>query len=968
METYTQKRNDLKQQVTKHLAGNKTFSQPMIEKCIDRFFGLDLEWTYVKTFSAEDVSRHVLGYLVATAEAEAGKRFEYAFEGKTKSFWFCEYDYESQLRTQRRIERYILTNMDSQVGLSFRSYSSGGGNVVLYYLELEEFPNPKGKLTDPLEKLATASFMTSRSDASKARYSDILSRLSTSIVPVFTVREVGDDLNITMGFLPDRSSYLTALTTLFNQIPDVKITKRFATTFSGGQQVYSFFIRGATKVQLEKVAMLIGMLPHRPDNTVTQLYNDNKISPVEVTYCHSIIIFAFYFTAPPQTAEFEALSAYLNKDEGQMKKLKSLRQSLHQEIMSEEYISGILEKHITFVKELYNDFEKGTTPESIKALYAKADAVNSKTERSILNTFVRFNESCVKTNFYKDKRAAVAYRLDPKVFMKGLDFPTMPYGVFLIVGAQFRGFHVRFNDIARGGIRMILSEGEKYRSNRLTLFQENYNLAHAQLLKNKDIPESGSKGTILVSPRRGPNPKVMFLQYIDAMLDVLLPGEPNVRDNLGQREILFMGPDENTAGSFPSDAAYHAQARGYKQWKSFTTGKGQNIGGIPHDIYGMTTESVRANVQAIYREHNLDETKLTKFQTGGPDGDLGSNEILLSKEKYIGLVDISGVLYDPEGVNRDELVRLANQRPDLKLKDFDTSKLSPKGFFVGAKETHRTLPDGTHVESGERFRDEFHFSNYMQTDVFVPCGGRPNAVTLENVHRMLVDCPDFTGDTMRYGKVGDLASKGKTRYKYIVEGANLFITQEARLALENVGVVIVKDSSANKGGVTSSSIEVLTALSLSEEEHAANMCVKDGKFPDFYQNMVKEIVQRIRYNATREFEAISVEVAKGKFDRHRSEIADELSRRIVKMRSQIMASEMYEDERFRRFVLTKYVPTLIQKLVGIDNVIARVPENYLRSCFATWLASDYVYNTGLDATEFHFFQYMHKLYQEAASQ
>ena len=32
---------------------------------------------------------------------------------------------------------------------------------------------------------------------------------------------------------------------------------------------------------------------------------------------------------------------------------------------------------------------------------------------------------------------------------------------------------------------------------------------------------------------------------------------------------------------------------------------------------------------------------------GGPDGDLGSNEILMGKEKLIGIVDGSGVLFDP---------------------------------------------------------------------------------------------------------------------------------------------------------------------------------------------------------------------------------------------------------------------------------------------------------------------------------
>jgi glutamate dehydrogenase len=42
-------------------------------------------------------------------------------------------------------------------------------------------------------------------------------------------------------------------------------------------------------------------------------------------------------------------------------------------------------------------------------------------------------------------------------------------------------------------------------------------------------------------------------------------------------------------------------------------------------------------------------------------------------------------------------------------------------------------------------------------------------------------------------------AEGKPRYKYIVEGANLFFTQQARLNLEKRKVILFKDSSANKG-------------------------------------------------------------------------------------------------------------------------------------------------------------------------
>ena len=40
---------------------------------------------------------------------------------------------------------------------------------------------------------------------------------------------------------------------------------------------------------------------------------------------------------------------------------------------------------------------------------------------------------------------------------------------------------------------------------------------------------------------------------------------------------------------------------------------------------------------------------------------------------------------------------------------------------------------------------------------------------------------------------------GTPRFKYIVEGANLFITESARHILEDRGVLLFKDASTNKG-------------------------------------------------------------------------------------------------------------------------------------------------------------------------
>jgi glutamate dehydrogenase len=125
-------------------------------------------------------------------------------------------------------------------------------------------------------------------------------------------------------------------------------------------------------------------------------------------------------------------------------------------------------------------------------------------------------------------------------------------------------------------------------------------------------------------------------------------------------------------------------------WNAFTTGKSQSMGGIPHDIFGMTTRSVHQYVLGIYRKLGLEEKKCTKLQIGGPDGDLGSNEIKLSSDKTIGIVDGSGVLFDPTGIDREELLRLANARKMVSA--FNKSKLSPKGFYISIEDSDITLP------------------------------------------------------------------------------------------------------------------------------------------------------------------------------------------------------------------------------------------------------------------------------------
>jgi len=333
---------------------------------------------------------------------------------------------------------------------------------------------------------------------------------------------------------------------------------------------------------------------------------------------------------------------------------------------------------------------------------------------------------------------------------------------------------------------------------------------------------------------------------------------------------------------------------------------------------------------------------VTKFQTGGPDGDLGSNEILLSKDKTICICDGGGVVYDPNGLDRTELTRLAQER--LSCDHFDVTKISSGGFRVLVTDENVTLPSGEIVKSGLNFRNDFHMHPLSTADLFVPCGGRPASVNLSNIKNFLDE-------------------NGNPRFKIIVEGANLFITQDARLILEKKGVIVYKDASANKGGVTSSSLEVLAALALSAEEHDELMCVKGSEAPQFYKSYVQDIINIIESNGRYEFEAIWSEHIRTKTPR--TILTDLLSDKINELSTMIGKSDIYTaKEKLRRTVLTSAFPPTLLSLVPVDVLEQRVPENYLRSIFSTYIASKFVYKYGLNSNEFSFFEFLTELQGE----
>ncbi|EDQ91898.1 uncharacterized protein MONBRDRAFT_17767 [Monosiga brevicollis MX1] len=752
-------------------------------------------------------------------------------------------------------------------------------------------------------------------------------------------------------------------------------------TFANGVVVYSFYLRPLTAIiddgershspvnsfETRVKCMLRDISLHYvlPSHSLTPLLSSSVLSAEEVAYAFCAWKFAFHFLNRGQAAHQQLSELLRHAGDSAASALSELRVAFQTHAFNEGSIQEAIFAQKDLVKHLYADFARRHRPSSLEA--DEQQSTGSRTtslgldqdqaaelahikrtchtdlEQAVFTAFLSFNTHILKTNFYRPSKTALAFRLNPD-FLSGTVYTQRPFGIFMVIGAEFRGFHIRFRDVARGGIRLVQSRyPQAYSTNVSNLFDECFNLASTQQRKNKDLPEGGSKGVILLGLHHQTQGVTAFKKYIDALLDLMLPNEMTVQ-HYSQPELLFLGPDEGTA-DLMDWASLHAKKRGYPYWKGFTTGKSTNMGGIPHDLYGMTTRSVRAYVTGIQRKLSLEGTACTKVQTGGPDGDLGSNEIKLGNEKTVAIVDGSGVLFDPEGINLQELRRLACHKPRLPVSNFDISLLSAQGYRVLVDDTDVKLPSGQIIESGLQFRNNYHLLPDLHADFFVPCGGRPAAVNESNWKTFCYD------------------QKDNLRFSYIVEGANLFFTQEARLQLEAAGVVVVKDASANKGGVTSSSLEVLAALALTDDEFKQHMCVEETE-PQFYTDYVKDVQQHIQDNADMEFERLWM--VKENSKKPLCQASDTLSQRIVKLKDDIECSDLFDDAQLRRFVMRQSIPQTLQKVVSVEELERRLPESYLKARFSAFIASRYVYlGEAKGATELGLYQYLNQLRQLA---
>ena len=908
--------------------------------------GLGLNDYYFKTTPIEEMVRHLIAISASELVSKyggVGVGIDLINEESDRALYIVEeskiHEIEDRIESkypQFRVESYRTLNPTIEKHL--RMY------VVKSPDFKEDLPG-ESELT--FEQAASQSFFEGREAETLKRYEEAWNWMNIREAPYIAISEKPDtqETRVMVGIHGGGTRQFMAKFTIQMRKHNLISNRKYKEPFLDDKNIYTFYYHSLEQEIIEDFSREINTIVMLPEHPITELFARGIFSSQTAMYAISAAAFANQFITV-LSDEYTTLSRALKEQPEAKGILDKIKLRLVKDTFTESKIAQVVSEHHEIIALLYQDFVNRLDPRKrcgkdavhahVEQIQAQIEThVSSSSDKAILQYFLPFNELVLKTNFFRRDKICAVYRLDPS-FLNLTDYPERPFGIFFCVGRAFVGFHVRFRDIARGGIRIVKSRSfSEYRQNLDTAFMENYNLALTQQKKNKDIPEGGSKGIILLRLKNQDEAERAFKDYIDGILDVIIAHE-DVCDLFGQEEILFFGPDERTA-ELMDWVPFYGQKQNYPFWKALSTGKAPENGGIPHDLYGMTTASVHQYVLGTLEKLGLEEKDVTKIQTGGPDGDLGSNEIKVSQDKTIAVVDGSGVLYDPAGINREGLLGLANQR--VMVEHFDKSLLSSDGFFVSVNDKQVTLPDGTLVSNGEEFRNTFHLHPLAKADLFVPCGGRPAAVNINNWQQLF-------------------AQDGRPKFKIIVEGANLFITEEARLRLEEHKIIVIKDASANKGGVTSSSLEVFASLALSDEEFEKHFRVKNGTVPDFMRKYVGEIIQTVKDNARKEFELLWSENAKkGLPFTHLTNI---VSRKINDLTDSIFNSSLPANLQLKNRLIEDYAPNSLLELIGLESILARVPDNYLNAIVATRLATGFVYSHGLDGNEIDFYTYLQK--------
>jgi glutamate dehydrogenase len=756
---------------------------------------------------------------------------------------------------------------------------------------------------------------------------------------------------------PPQKDFLLQVMEVFNRL-DIGVRRAYCLTISNGVHPYflgTFYVKRRDQASLAKGSELFRTLQQELYNTQvlatwSHTYREfvaNRVMSGEdaslinafIAFCHTNLA----HNHPDRFGREDVMSAFHSHPEIALHLVRLFRVRFDPALREREAAyAGILADTTRAVDE-----------------YNTGHRYLDEIRRAIFRCCLLFIRHTLKTNFFVLAKQALAFRLDPAYLAElGPEFtadlpPAVPFRVTFFFGRFGSGYHVGFSDIARGGWRTIIARSrDDYTTSANTLFREVYVLANTQHLKNKDIYEGGSKMVVVLDAsdlrereRDLETWRLYKLQYgfANAFLDIFVTSsgtarDPDVVDYYNEDEPIEIGPDENMHDSMVEAIARLSVQRGYMLGIGIISSKEV---GINHKEYGVTSTGVVAFAEITMAElgiHIRQDPFTVKF-TGGPNGDVAGNamRILLERCAQVRInliIDGTAALFDPAGADRAELGRIVLSHD---LDAFDPARLHPGGFMLFrsgcrteglAQLFRRVRATGAGVQEEWISLDEFsrEYGDLVFTtraDLFIPAGGRPETIDRDTWKQYLL--PDGTPSS-----------------RVIVEGANSFITPEARCELQRKGVVIMRDASANKCGVISSSYEIIANLLLTERE-----------FLEHKERYVADVLAILEQRAQDEARLILRRRREPGCTLLYTEISDAISHEINALYARLFTffqahPQLCLQPLFRRAIL-HHLPRLLRDSAAYRQRIRRLPAKYLYAILAAEIASSMVYQGNREA-------------------
>ena len=447
----------------------------------------------------------------------------------------------------------------------------------------------------------------------------------------------------------------------------------------------------------------------------------------------------------------------------------------------------------------------------------------------ILRLFRAVVEATLRTNaFAPAADEALAFKLDPTM-VPGLPAP-IPYREIWVYSPRIEGIHLRGGPVARGGLRWS-DRRDDFRTEILGLMK-------AQLVKNAVIVPTGAKGGFYPkhlppSANRdawlaeGTESYRIFIRALLSVTDnivddvVVHPSQVVIHD--GDDPYFVVAADKGTA-TFSDVANAIALERGYWLGDAFASG-GSN--GYDHKAMGITAKGGWISVQRHFREMGVDvqSQSIRVVGCGDMSGDVFGNGMLLSKcLKLVAAFDHRHIFIDPDPDpadswhERSRLFELHRSTWD----DYDRRILSAGGMIVPRTQKQIALTPEVRKALG------------IEAATVDP-------TTLVNaILKAPVDLIWFGGigtyvkaSTQSHSQVGDPVNDAhradalELRAKVIGEGANLAITQAARIEFATQGGRINTDFIDNSAGVDCSDNEVNIKIPLNREMREGRLSLAD---------------------------------------------------------------------------------------------------------------------------------------------